>query len=807
MAWGLSGARRWHRSGLWARRGLLIRSGALLLLAVGALACGKSDLSTGIGTRAVVIGIDGADWAVIDAIAAHGRLPNLTALREHGVAGSIRTAADIALSPVIWTSVATGKTADEHGISWFLVDRPDGTRAPVRSTNRKVKALWNLLAEHERTPIVVGWWATYPAEDVGDGIIISDALGFHGFGSTARGDSDAHKTYPEAILPEVEALVPTEQQLSAQFVERFVHIDAPTYRKEMFDPARDARRDPSSPIQLFQQYAVTAQGYTAIAEHLLATRPYDLFMLYFEQVDSLSHLFMKYAPAKLPWVDDADFERYRDTVAEWYIYQDELLGRVLAQIDLDTTAVFVLSDHGFKSGDRRIRSETTVDARTAHLDHEPYGIFLAAGPGIRKGVELEGASVLDVTPTLLHYLGLPVGRDMEGKVLEIFEPDFLAKHPIRYVATYEDPSAAPAATESIAPEDPQALAENIEALRALGYVGDDAEESSPEIHNNLGRAQLRRGDLEQAQLEYRKALALDPNSADALLNLGTIERLKGNAAAAEHYVEQALRVDPNSIGALAALAELKREQDDLSESIRLYGEALALNDSNPALYLGLGDSLQRAGRYPESEAAFKRVLELDPDSFEARYNLGVTCGQQKRDDEAMRYYQAALALAPNHPQAVFALNNLANLYLARGDREAAIARFEQAVAASPTHFESRFNLGVQYLQTGQLDRGIEMLEAAVALQPNHELGNETLAQAYLQAGRNQDAYRAFLLVRRLYPNNWAAPLGLAALHAASGDPDAASALLDEAIERGGDAARAAAGHYPALADALAKHPN
>ena len=290
-------------------------------------------------------------------------------------------------------------------------------------------------------------------------------------------------------------------------------------------------------------------------------------------------------------------------------------------------------------------------------------------------------------------------------------------------------------------------------------------------------------------------------------DLGSIARLKGNAGEAEHYVERALRVNPNSIGALAELAELKRDRNELPESIRLYREALALHDSNPALYLGLGDSLQRAGRYAEAEAAFVRVLELDPDSFEARYNLGVTYGQQQRTEDAMRYYEAALALRPEHPQAVSVLNNLANLYLARGEREAAVSRFEQAVAASPNHFESRFNLGVQYLQAGELERGIAMLEAAVALRPNHEAGNETLAMAYLNGGRNQDAYRTFLLVRRLHPNNWVAALGLAVLHAASDDPESAQKLLGEAIELGGGAARSAANRYPALTEVLAEVPD
>jgi len=242
-------------------------------------ACGSNGGSRELDTRAVVIGIDGADWKVIDALAAAGAMPNLTRLRERGVSGPIETLNDIALSPVIWTSVATGKTAAKHGVAWFMVDQPDGTRVPVRSYNRKTLAIWNILAEHDLAPTVVGWWATFPAENVGRGAIVSDALGFHGFGATARGGDDGQKTHPSSLFAEVDVLVPPEQQVSTEFVQRFVHISAEDYRDEMFDPARYPKRDPANPIHLFQQYAVTAQGYTRVAEELLAKRPYDLFMM------------------------------------------------------------------------------------------------------------------------------------------------------------------------------------------------------------------------------------------------------------------------------------------------------------------------------------------------------------------------------------------------------------------------------------------------------------------------------------------------------------------------------------------------
>ncbi len=125
---------------------------------------------------------------------------------------------------------------------------------------------------------------------------------------------------------------------------------------------------------------------------------------------------------------------------------------------------------------------------------------------------------------------------------------------------------------------------------------------------------------------------------------------------------------------------------------------------------------------------------------------------------------------------------------------------------SPRHFESRFNLGVQYLQTDRIDEGIAMLEEAAALQPNHEAANATLAMAYLRRGRNEDAYRCFQVVRRLYELIWVAPLGLAVLHAASEDPEGARKFLGEAIALGGEAARTEAARYPALSEVLAVPP-
>ena len=776
-----------------------------LLIAVAALATACSPRES-TRARAVVIGIDGADWRVIEPLIDAGRMPHLAALRERGSSGPIATLVDFPLSPVIWTSVATGKVPAKHGITWFLVDRPDGTRAPVRSHNRKARALWNIASERGLRPVSIGWWASYPAEDVGEGVLVSDAIGFHGFGRTARDGDTTGKVHPHERYAEMEALIPPEQQVESAFARRFLRLTDDEYRSERFDPARFPRADPGNPIHLFQQYAVTAHGYTAIAEKLLA-EPYDLFLLYYEQVDSLSHLFMKHAPPRLEWIPEPDFERYRDVVTEWYAHQDELLGRVLAKIDLETTAVFVLSDHGFKSGERRIRSPSVVDIRTAHLDHEPDGILLAAGPGIRAGGRVEGASVLDLTPTLLHYLGLPVAKDMDGKVLtELFEP--AEARAITYVASYENAAedAAPVAEEYA--ED--ALAENLAQLEALGYVGEsDASKSaggsSPEIHNNLARIHMRAGELDQAIAEFEKSLALQPHGADAILGLAAIAGLRGNRDRAEQLVRVALATDPHFPPAIAQLAALRREAGDLDEAIRLYREALAIDDSSPALYLGLGDCLNRAGLYTEAEAAFERVLELEPDSFAAHYNRGVTTSLQGRDDEAIEHFERALAMSDAHPLMPAALNNLATIHLESGDRARAIARWEDAVAAAPPVLEPRYNLALRRIEDGRTGEAIALLEDAARLSPNHERVQTLLGLSYLRDGRGDEAYRSLALVHRLYPRNWEAPLAMAALHAANGRPAQAQPLLDAALREGGSEARRKSDDYPALASLIDSH--
>ena len=163
--------------------------GALLVWALVALfGCGSEDRS--VDTRAVVIGIDGADWKIIDALAAEGDLPNLSRLRERGVWGPIETLRDVPLSPVIWTSVATGKKpgqARHHLVPGGPARRQPRAGAQPQPQN-PVGDLEHAGGTGACERATVGWWASYPAEDVGEGVIVSRMpSAFHGFGQHCPG--------------------------------------------------------------------------------------------------------------------------------------------------------------------------------------------------------------------------------------------------------------------------------------------------------------------------------------------------------------------------------------------------------------------------------------------------------------------------------------------------------------------------------------------------------------------------------------------------------------------------------------------
>ena len=153
----------------------------------------------------------------------------------------------------------------------------------------------------------------------------------------------------------------------------------------------------------------------AVATAVMQREPWDFMGVYFDGIDHFCHGFMRYHPPRLSWIPEEDFELYQHVINGVYQFHDMLLGVLLRLAGEDTT-VILMSDHGFHSGDLRPRMLPNEPAGPAD-EHRGFGMLAMRGPGLRQDELIHGANLLDITPTVLTLLGLPVGRDMDGRVL------------------------------------------------------------------------------------------------------------------------------------------------------------------------------------------------------------------------------------------------------------------------------------------------------------------------------------------------------------------------------------------------------
>jgi tetratricopeptide (TPR) repeat protein len=700
----------------------------------GSAAGTRSAQATPATNRLLLVGVDGAEWRMLRPLMEEGKLPNFERLVREGASGDLESLV-IMLSPIIWTSIATGKTADKHGIGWFMADNPKtGKRIPIQSRHRKVKAIWNILGERGRVPGLIGWWATWPAEDVGRGFVVSDYLGFHGFGVTGRNPLiDRFLTFPESITDEARSLIPDPSTVTYEEVRRYVDIDEREFERSSSElEGEDAAKGYRNLVTHFLRYLATMKGYRDVALRMWTERSPEFLGVYFEQVDSTSHLFMKYAPPKQDYVSEESYEKYHRVVEEIYRRQDEILGDLLDAVG-DDVNVIVVSDHGFKVEEERPRGIGDVDPLKAAEEHKRMGVIIARGPDIRRGVTVEGASVLDITPTLLCLLGEPVADDMDGRVLvDFLRPEFLRDHPIRTVPTFEGDESFDAEPLDLADGmaeaeeerlralgylDDDGNAEDFERLRELGYLADDASQSSAEVHNNLGNILLQQGDVDRAIEEFEQALRIDPGHPGTHAGLATAYVRKGRLADAEKHLDLARRLDPRHTGTLENLGQLQLALGNLEEAKEMLRQAVAAEDASASLLSLLGQVYAQEKDWSRAGEIFARASVTNPEDPVILYNLGVALEEQGELEEAARRFDQAIAIAPDFAAAH---NNLGRIRSREGLIEEAIEEFEAAVRIRPDHVEAGYNLATCYLQVARdripyqieaCNRGLDQLAA------------------------------------------------------------------------------------------------
>ena len=355
--------------------------------------------------KLLLIGWDAADWKTIDRLVDQGDMPVLKGLIERGTRGNLTTLHPV-LSPMLWTSIATGKRPFKHGIHGFAEPDPKGGARPISNLGRSTKAVWNILNQQGLRSNVIGWWPSHPVERI-NGVMVSDM--FQTAPKVEQGPGQPWPLRPETVWPARLAETLAEyrmrpEEMGADVLEPFVP------KLQEIDLEKDKR-----PIGVAKILAETASIH-ACADWVMDHEPWDFMAVYFDAIDHFGHGFMKYHHPRQDWIPERDFELYSGIIDMGYRFHDLMLGQTLSKIDLNQTTVVICSDHGFHPDHLRPRAIPKEPAGPA-VEHREHGVFLIAGPGIKRDALVHGATLLDVTPTILTVFGVAAGEDMDGEPL------------------------------------------------------------------------------------------------------------------------------------------------------------------------------------------------------------------------------------------------------------------------------------------------------------------------------------------------------------------------------------------------------
>ena len=397
--------------------------------------------------RVTMILLDGASLDFIAPAAASGRVPNFGRLLETGAVMHLATLRPTQPAPV-WTAVATGKLPYKtslYSAARYLVPGsnqrldllPDFcfAQALVRSgllaeedpTADAVRArpIWELLDSFGMTTGVIDWPVTYPAHSV-RGYLISDEF--------------LHRDDPSAF-----ASLGDEPPL----------VSPP----DVLDLARASRTNAargSAPAAVAPPRAVGAQpgegsaapvspvAADAVAEHIVrdfgVSRPTQFTAVRYPGIDAVGHYYLRYAmPRAFGDVSDDERVRFGRVLEQYYTYIDGIVGKEMASLGPDDL-LLVVSGFGMEplSFSKRVLERVAGDANLSG-SHEgaPDGFLMAFGRSVAKG-NFPRASVVDVAPTVLYFLGLPIARDMDGYArTDIFAPGFTEQRPITFIPYYD----------------------------------------------------------------------------------------------------------------------------------------------------------------------------------------------------------------------------------------------------------------------------------------------------------------------------------------------------------------------------------
>lgn len=266
----------------------------------------------GRAVKVFVFALDGMNPKLMKRFIGEGAMPFLDSLMQKG-AFSVMESTDPPLTPTAWTSIFTGMRPENHGVYDFICKRDDGSFTPVNSTNNRGNVLWDLLGKHDKKSIVCFPPITYPTHEI-NGVILSDHL-FTPYNAK-------EKTFPSSVAGELESAIGTYKVFS--------------------DVTYDKNRIP----QLLNDFRDEVEFKLKASKHLMATRQWDLFILYTWSLDNLQHSLSHIMDSSHPLFDSGLNRKHYPEILTLASRLDAAIKEICESLDEDTT-VLIVSDHGF----------------------------------------------------------------------------------------------------------------------------------------------------------------------------------------------------------------------------------------------------------------------------------------------------------------------------------------------------------------------------------------------------------------------------------------------------------------------------
>jgi predicted AlkP superfamily phosphohydrolase/phosphomutase len=386
------------------------------------------------GPKVALLLLDGASLEHIWPRAAEGRLPNFSRLLDRGAVADLATIRPTQPDPV-WAAVATGMypygngvrsaaryyalgdargidLLPDHCLSHALVRLGFVRDRPETSVDWGARPVWDVLATEGLSSGIVRWPLTHPAPPA-LGFVISDRL-HQTTASIAEFDRSAHP--PEVLR--------TVQALAAEGLSPAESGDLPPHFSATGPEATAMERDVL---------------YGTVARALRFAQDPRFFALRYTGLDTVGHYYGRYAqPGVTRGVPEAERRRLGQIVDSYYAFIDAEIGIVLdgmAPGDL----LLVVSGFGMEPLNpvkRLVAGVLRDPAFSSTHERAPDGFLLAFGDAVQPG-RPQRASIVDVTPTILYFFGLPVARDMDGFARsDLFTREFTTQRPVTFIQSY-----------------------------------------------------------------------------------------------------------------------------------------------------------------------------------------------------------------------------------------------------------------------------------------------------------------------------------------------------------------------------------